>query len=77
VLLAISGSGKSKNILRAVEYANAIGCTTLGISGFGGNDLSRVAQQALVVPADHMGRVEDCTFIITHVLAYYFMEGHA
>jgi D-sedoheptulose 7-phosphate isomerase len=75
VLIALSGSGKSPNVLRAVEYCNSIGCETLSISGFGGNELSKIAKSALVVPANHMGRVEDCMFIITHVLAYYFMEG--
>jgi D-sedoheptulose 7-phosphate isomerase len=75
VLIALSGSGQSPNVLRAVEYCNSIGCQTLSISGFGGNQLSKVAKSALVVPADHMGRVEDCMFIITHILAYYFMEG--
>jgi len=74
VLIAISGSGNSPNVLRAVEYANQIGCRTIGLTTSSGGRLNQIAQLALTVPADHMGRLKDCFFVMTHVLCYAFME---
>src|SRR3954464_14603426 len=47
LLLAISGSGNSPNILKAVEWANRHGVTTAGITGFGGGKLRALAQHNL------------------------------
>ncbi len=75
VLIGISGSGNSQNVLRAVEYANSIGCKTIGITTATGGRLKEVAQLPLLVPSDHMGRLEDCFFAITHILCYAFIEA--
>ena len=74
VLIAISGSGNSENVLRAVRYANEVGCRTVGVTGFGGGKLKGLAQRCIVVDADHMGRVEDMHLILLHIVCYYFME---
>ena len=74
LLLAFSGSGNSENVLRAVRYANSIGCRTIGLSGFAGGKLREEAQECLVVKADHMGRIEDGHFVIQHLVVYYFMS---
>jgi len=74
VVVAISASGNSRNVLRAVEYANSIGCTTIGLTGFDGGQLARLAGHALVVPSSHMGRVEDGHMFVCHLICYYFME---
>jgi D-sedoheptulose 7-phosphate isomerase len=74
LLLAFSGSGNSENVLRAVRYANSIGCRTIGLSGFAGGKLREEAQECLVVRADHMGRIEDGHFVIQHLVVYYFMS---
>jgi D-sedoheptulose 7-phosphate isomerase len=73
LLLAFSGSGNSENVLRAVRYANAIGCRTIGLAGFAGGKLRTEAQECLVVDAHHMGRVEDGHFIVQHLIVYYLM----
>lgn len=75
VVIAISGSGNSPNVLRAVEYANSIGCVTVGLSGFEGGQLAALSQHAFVVPSNHMGRIEDCHMLACHLIAYYFMEA--
>src|SRR5881227_1356531 len=49
VVIAISGSGNSPNVLRAVEYANSIGCRTIALSGRDGGQLGKVAQLSLQV----------------------------
>ena len=74
LLLAISGSGNSENVLRAVRYANSIGCRTIGLAGFAGGKLREQAQECLVVDSDHMGRIEDGHFVIQHLIVYYFMS---
>ena len=75
VVIALSGSGNSPNVLRAVEYANSIGCTTIGLSGFGGGQLARLVQHPLVVPVHHQGRAEDSHMVACHLISYYFMEA--
>lgn len=74
VLLAISGSGNSENVLRAVRYANEIGCTTVGFTGFGGGKLKNLAKTSIVADSDHMGRVEDLHLVLQHLICYYYMD---
>ena len=74
LLLAISGSGNSKNILKALQYANSIGCETAGISGFKGGALKDLVQHHVQVRADHMGLIEDAQLIVCHMLMYSFMD---
>ncbi|MEP0844311.1 MAG: SIS domain-containing protein [Phycisphaerae bacterium] len=74
VLIAISGSGNSPNVLRAVEYANGAGCTTIGLTTARGGRLKDLVALPLLVPSAHMGRLEDAFFVMTHVMCYAFME---
>lgn len=74
VLIAVSGSGNSPNVLRAVEYANSIGCHTIGLSGRDGGELAKLVGLNLQVAHSHMGRIEDGHMIILHMIGYYFME---
>ncbi len=74
VLIAISGSGNSPNVLRAVEYANSVGVRTVGLTTAKSGKLKDLVQLPLVVPSSHMGRLEDNFFIMTHILCYIFME---
>jgi D-sedoheptulose 7-phosphate isomerase len=75
VLLAISGSGNSPNVVKATEYANSIGCRTISLTGRDGGKLAQAAQLDIRVPTPHMGRIEDGHMIVCHMLGYYFMEG--
>lgn len=68
-LVAISGSGNSPNVLRAVEWANGQGAATVGITGFGGGKLAGLAQVSLVAPSSFMPEVEDVHSAICHGLA--------
>ena len=74
VLVAFSGSGDSRNVLDAVQYANSMGCRTIGLTRAGGGALKDMAGLALLVPADHMGRLEDSFLVMAHIIAYAFME---
>ena len=70
LLLAISGSGNSPNILKAVEWSNKNGLTTVGITGFGGGKLKPLAQHNLHVPTEDMGVVESL-----HQVAFHWIIG--
>lgn len=66
LLIAISGSGNSKNVLKAVEWANRRGLKTFGCTGFNGGKLRTLAKQNLHVPIDDMGIVESIHLTIFH-----------
>ncbi len=68
LLIAISGSGNSPNVLRAVEWANRHGLKTFGCTGFTGGKLRALAQQNLHVPLDDMGIVESI-----HLTAFHWV----
>src|SRR3954452_2026399 len=74
VLIAISGSGNSPNVLRAMEYANSVGCHTIALSGRDGGKLGPLAETHIRVAHPHMGRIEDGHMIVLHMIGYYFME---
>jgi D-sedoheptulose 7-phosphate isomerase len=68
VLIAISGSGNSPNVLKAVEAANENGLITIGLTGFEGGQLSGLVDHPLVVPSDSMEIIEDFHMIVDHML---------
>ena len=68
VLIAISGSGNSPNVLRAVEVANEVGAISVGWSGYGGGKLADLAQVNVVVHARNMQLVEDVHMALGHVV---------
>jgi len=74
VYMAISGSGNSPNVVRAMEFANALGCRTLALTGRDGGQLGALAQLNIRVPEPHMGRIEDAHHIICHMICYAFMD---
>lgn len=71
LLIAISGSGNSPNVLRAVEWANRSGLTTFGCTGFDGGLLRGLARGGLHVPLDDMGIVES-----VHLTAFHWVVDH-
>ncbi len=68
LLVAISGSGNSPNILKAVEWANRHDIGTFGCTGFAGGKLRGLARQGLHVPLDDMGIVESI-----HLTAFHWV----
>ena len=74
VVIAISASGNSKNVLKAVDYANNKAATTIGLTGFEGGRLKDMAQECLIVPSSSMERVEDIHLILGHLLCCYLRE---
>ncbi len=66
LVVAISGSGNSPNVLRAVEWANRHGLKTLGLTGFAGGQLKQLAHHGVHVPLDDMGMVESIHLCLFH-----------
>lgn len=74
VVIAISGSGNSPNVIKAVEKANELGAVTMGWSGFGGGKLAEIAQKPIVVNSDNMQRVEDVHMVLGHLVFACLMK---
>jgi D-sedoheptulose 7-phosphate isomerase len=68
VLLAISGSGNSPNVLEAVCVAKEVGAITIGLCGYSGGKLSEAVDYPLTARRDNMQQVEDVHMILGHVL---------
>ncbi|MBF0194271.1 MAG: SIS domain-containing protein [Magnetococcales bacterium] len=76
LLIAISASGNSPNILVAVEFAKKLGGKTFALAGFDGGKLAQIADNAITVltPKGEYGPVEDGHMIIDHVVTCYLLE---
>jgi D-sedoheptulose 7-phosphate isomerase len=68
VLVAISGSGNSQNVIEAVKVAREVGATSVGLCGYGGGALAGASDLALVVDLRNMQLVEDVHMILCHIL---------
>ena len=75
LVLAISGSGNSKNIINAVTYAKSIGTKIIGITGYHGGKLRELADYHLHVPVDDMQITEDFHMIFVHMMMRLFSAG--
>ena len=67
LLIAISTSGKSNNIVKAVEQAKQIGCQTLALTGCSGEPLASLCDAALVIPSERTSRVQEAHITIGHL----------
>lgn len=74
IVIGISGSGNSPNVIKAIEKANEMGAVTMGWSGFDGGKLAKAAQKPIVIPSDNMQRIEDVHLIIGHVVFHCLMK---
>lgn len=76
VVVAISASGNSPSVVKAVEYANRHGGTSVAISGFDGGEITRISNLALHVrtPKGEYGPVEDLHLILNHMIGNYLMR---
>ena len=68
VLVAISGSGNSPNVLHAADYARSQGCTVIGLIGFQGGALKDRADVTLLVPGRSIEQAEDGHLILNHAI---------
>lgn len=74
VLLGISGSGNSENVIRAMEVAKAQGAITVGLVGFSGGKVAEIADVVFHAPICNMQIVEDLHLIINHLMMWCIMQ---
>ncbi len=73
-LIAISGSGNSPNIIKAVNWANENGLTTIGVTGFNGGKLKQINHHSVHVELNDMGTSESVHTVIFHYVIRELME---
>jgi D-sedoheptulose 7-phosphate isomerase len=72
ILLVVSASGNSPNVIKAMRYASSQSAEVAALLGFDGGIARRLADIALVVPSDHYGVIENAHLIINHILVDFF-----
>jgi D-sedoheptulose 7-phosphate isomerase len=78
VVVGISASGNSPNVVRAIDYANAHGATTVGLTAFDGGRLKQIAQVSVHVPtqAGEYGPAEDGHMVLDHLVGAFLLNMH-
>ena len=74
LVIGISGSGNSTNVINAIQYANENSAITIGLTGFNGGELAKVAHQSIIVPSDDMQKIEDMHLIMVHMVMQILNE---
>jgi D-sedoheptulose 7-phosphate isomerase len=76
IVVAISASGNSKNLLKAFEYANENGIKTVAITGFSGGAMKEMADEGIHVPtgSKEYGPAEDAHMILDHLIGNYLLR---
>lgn len=69
VVIGVSGSGNSANVLKAFEVAKARGAVTIALSGKGGGKAKDIADICIIVPSDKMVQIEDVHLAVNHAVA--------
>ena len=72
LIICISASGNSPNIIKAVEFAIKRSGTIIGITGFDGGKLKEISDVNVNVVSDSYEKIEDIHLIITHIIVYWF-----
>jgi len=73
LLIAVSASGNSPNVLEAIRYARRESAEVGALLGFDGGKAAQLADIAIVVPSDNYGIVEDVHLMVNHMLVEYFL----
>ena len=68
LVIGISGSGNSENVVRAIRYASENGGKTVGLTGYSGGKLGQLVDIAYVAASDDMQKIEDVHMIIVHMI---------
>ncbi len=77
VLVLLSGSGNSPNLLKAAKLARARGAKVVGLLGFDGGKLAALCHESLLIPSDQYGVIEDLHMAVAHILTFYLKQKKA
>ena len=73
--MALSVSGNSPNVVKAIDWGKKNGLHTIALVGAKRGRLAEIADTTIVIDSTHYGRVEDCEMHICHMICYAFIEG--
>lgn len=76
IIIALSGSGNSANVINAVKYARSCGNKIIGLSGYGGGELAGLSTVSINVPINDMQKSEDAHMILLHLIARAIAEKY-
>ncbi|MEO0226277.1 MAG: SIS domain-containing protein [candidate division WOR-3 bacterium] len=74
IVICITGSGNSPNVIQAVNYAKECGAITIGLLGFGGGQIKEILHEHITISNQNYGQVEDVHLILCHAITQYFKE---
>ena len=74
ILIAITGSGNSKNILKAIELANNVGAETIAFLGFQGGKAKEIVDHSIIIESENYGVIEDLHLMLEHMICQSLKE---
>jgi phosphoheptose isomerase len=74
VVILITGSGNSENLLRAATISRSRGAKVVGLLGFDGGKLKSLCDEFLLIPSDQYGVIEDMHMSVAHILTFYLKQ---
>ena len=74
ILFGLSTSGNSPNVVRALQKANEIGLTTIGLTGISGGEMNNICDFIIKVPSDDTPRIQEAHILLGHILCQLIEE---
>ncbi|OGR48285.1 MAG: hypothetical protein A2X37_05500 [Elusimicrobia bacterium GWA2_66_18] len=74
VVVLITGSGNSPNLLKAAKLSRGRGAKVIGLLGFDGGRLKAMCDESLLIPSDQYGVIEDMHMSVAHILTFYLKQ---
>ena len=74
VVIGISGSGNSANVLKALRFAKERGGNTIGFTGYQGGKIKEIVDECIIVPSDCMQQIEDAHLVLEHLMCTVLRE---
>ena len=74
ILVALSTSGNSPNVVKAIKKANDIGLTTIGFTGKNGGDMNNICDILIKIPSDDTARIQEGHILIGHIICQLIEE---
>lgn len=75
VVIALTGSGNSPNVVKAIKYAKLCGAVTIGILGFKtGGKIGKIVDYSIIADSNHYGPIEDIQLILNHIIAAWIAK---
>lgn len=74
VVIGLTGSGNSSNVVKAIKFANKNGATTIAFLGFDGGKVKDIVNNHILIKSNHYGRLEDAHLVLGHLITFYLRK---